>query len=236
MKTPSAKSSGKLTSPKRCEDQKRQDRARITELYLKGFTQKQISEILNSERKPEQSLTQQQISYDLGVIRKEWLKSTLSNFDELKSRELAKIDAAESAAWMAWERSCEEKVSRINKRTNDPGGINVDSDGVDSSSAATKIEKTVKREHQVGDPRFLDTVAKCRDQRCKLLGLYAPTQVNSNTNLSGEFAVAMPTAAEARNEFMERLAGLGNEAEKIDKILSETLDGGFQIKNCGVKK
>jgi len=80
------------------------------------------------------------------------------------SRELAKIDGLEAAAWQAWERSCGDSETLhtgvLTGRTDKDGSALPD---------VKKSWKTVKG--QSGDARFLDIVHTCIAQRCKLLGL-----------------------------------------------------------------
>ncbi len=46
--------------------------------------------------------TQPQICYDLKIIRKRWMESSVSDFNQRKAEELAKIDNVEREAWVAW--------------------------------------------------------------------------------------------------------------------------------------
>src|SRR6516225_7808708 len=100
-------------------------------------------------------LTQQQICYDLKEIRRRWRESGLVDYNEMKSRELERIDVIEQHAWAAWERSCrdkEEHTAEVTERGN-----------------RTKMRKN----GQAGDPRFLERIGWCVEQRCKIFGLYA---------------------------------------------------------------
>ncbi len=82
--------------PKRNKEQQARDRAEIARLYLSGTLQVNIA--------AEIGVSQQQISYDLKIIRQQWLDSALRDFDEARSRELAKIDNLEITYWQAWQR------------------------------------------------------------------------------------------------------------------------------------
>lgn len=130
-------------------------RQQVAARYLRGEYQSQIAYDLG--------LTQAQISLDLKAIRAEWLKSSLRDFDALKSEQLAKIDAAEAEAWAAWERSKIVREITVTEAT----------DGALPSRKAT-----MRKEAQVGDPRFLERILKCVEQRCALLGLNAPQKLD----------------------------------------------------------
>jgi hypothetical protein len=68
----------------RSKFQRKADYERITALYLRGWRQADIA--------TELGLTQQQISYDLSVVQKQWQESTTMNLDEAKQKELSRID------------------------------------------------------------------------------------------------------------------------------------------------
>lgn len=123
-------------------------RSRVAARYLRGETQWQIARAFEVD--------QATISRDLAAIRKEWRASAVRDMDEIKARELAKIDEAEAQAWRAWTKSQENaEVLRARVRGN--------------TSETEKVSKG-----QAGDPRFLDLVLKCVEKRCLILGVYAP--------------------------------------------------------------
>jgi len=142
----------------RARTQIERDRRRISELYLKGWLQAEIAKELH--------LSQPTVSNDLKAIQKEWLKSTLQDFDKLKARELAKIDNLELVYWEAWERSKDNKKSKTIKLNPRRGQIRATNEDI------TEIK--TKDEDLIGDPRFLSGVQWCIDRRCKLLGIDAP--------------------------------------------------------------
>src|SRR5438552_3830544 len=73
-------------------------RQEIARKYLMGIPQNEIA--------AEMGVTQQQISYDLSVIRREWREAAIADINELIDRELARVGLLESEAWGGWERSC----------------------------------------------------------------------------------------------------------------------------------
>ena len=76
-------------------------RKRISDLYLQGRSQWQIAQELG--------INQGNVSRHLEVLRGEWRESNSLNIDALQQRELAKIDLIETEAWLAWQRSKENK-------------------------------------------------------------------------------------------------------------------------------
>lgn len=106
----------------------------------------------------EATLTQQQISYDLGVLRKAWVAEAQIDFSERVAFEIAKIDQLERTYWSAWERSKQDKtVTSVDK--------------TDAKTASVKASK--KTEARDGNPVWLEGVQRCIELRCKLLGLNA---------------------------------------------------------------
>jgi hypothetical protein len=149
-----------------------QRRQQVAALYLSGKYQSEIARLVG--------VSQQQISHDLKTVQREWLASSIRNFDALKAEQLAKIDEAERAYWAAWHRSCQPcEVTTTKEVTGD----------------VPRTETTSRREHPVGDPRFLDGVMKCIHQRCDILGLSTATEAAKavSTGLAALLAQAKGT-------------------------------------------
>jgi hypothetical protein len=121
-------------------------RKNVAARYVRGATQWEIARAFEVDQKT--------ISNDLAAIRKEWLAGAVRDMDEIKARELAKIDACEAEAWKAWTKSQENaEILRARMRGQE--------------SQTEKVSKG-----QAGDPRFLDVVLKCVEKRCQILGVY----------------------------------------------------------------
>ena len=132
-----------------------QRRARITKFYLQGWPQSAIASELG--------ISQSTVSEDVRYVRRQWERSAIRNFDELRTRELQKLDYVEREAWSAWERS--QKPAQAATVSGEGNG--------------QQTRKSVK--NQVGDPRYLDQIAKCIVQRRAITGLDAPLQVADAT-------------------------------------------------------
>lgn len=146
---------------RRTDAQLTRDRAQVSNLYLKGYTQMEIVERLDAERDYE--ITRAKVRNDLRQIRKRWEESALRDFHAARAEQLAKLDKLERHYWEAWEESqqAEEKVSRKTEPSEDG-----DMQAV-----------YVKQEHEeslTGNPAFLRGIERVIDKRCELLGLDAP--------------------------------------------------------------
>lgn len=150
----------------------------ITERYLKGDTQQQIADQLG--------LTRQQIGYDIKDILARWEEKAIRNVDALKNKELDRINILEREYWKAWERSQEDKVTHQSVRKHKAAelGDGKDDDGEPTeivNPASVEVTDTESIAYQVGNPTFLSGVQWCISERCKLLGIYAPTKTEAIT-------------------------------------------------------
>ena len=115
------------------------------------------------------------------------------NLDQVKVIELVKIDAIERQAWEGWFRSVGKVTTTTTRQIVREGAIPVE-------------EVSTKVEHKAGDSSFLRIGLQCVEQRCKLLGLYAPARVEAaNRDLHFDFSGANP---EQLHRLEERLAKL----------------------------
>ncbi len=83
-----------MAAKKRTKKQRERDLATVASYYCQGLYQYQIAEKMG--------LSQSQICYDLKVLHKRWMESSVSDFNQRKAEELAKIDNVEKEAWVAW--------------------------------------------------------------------------------------------------------------------------------------
>lgn len=146
-----------MAERKRSKFEREQNLERTTSLYLRGWRQVDIATELN--------LSREQVKYDLKDIQARWRETTTINLDEAKQRELARIDELEREYWVAWERSKGEKTKQ-RQETN----------GKDSTGKPKIVKATMEKDQMLGNPAFLTGVQWCISERCKLLGIYAPTK------------------------------------------------------------
>lgn len=137
-------------------------RARVADLYREGYHQYEIARAVG--------VSEPQITSDLKAIRAQWLESSVRNFDEAKSEELAKIDQLERTYWQAWHKSAKDYTKQSVKTKN-----NIAQGG---KLIPVTNEEERKEIITFGDPRFLSGVMDCIKKRCEILGLNAPTKAD----------------------------------------------------------
>jgi predicted transcriptional regulator len=147
------------TAHKRTPFEIARDRLVITELYCQGIPQHEIADRLG--------VSQPQISYDVKAIQADWAAKRDRLLDAHKAEQLAKIDVMEREYYAEYFRS-KQPFSRTVKYAESAK----DKDGPQATRAV------VTTEERLGDPRYLAGVAWCIEQRCKILGLYAPEKID----------------------------------------------------------
>lgn len=143
-----------MAENKRTPDQVERDRVEIAKRVLRGELQADIARDLG--------VSQQQVSYDLKIIRQRWKQAQLESMDARIAQTLAEINMVKQEAWKGWDSSRQVKETT----THEEGG------GGDKGA----WEKTsVKREVTSGNPAFLGQILECIKQRSILQGL--PTEL-----------------------------------------------------------
>jgi hypothetical protein len=118
-------------------------RQRVAAGYLAGQSQDAIAAA--------EGVHKSQVTRDLVAIRKDWRAAACRDYDTKLAEELARLARIEAEAWAGWEQSKQDAETRY-----------------------AGSDKTWKRtEGQAGDPRFLERLCWCVEQRLKLLGAYA---------------------------------------------------------------
>lgn len=163
-----------MAAPKRSKIQQLRDRATITELYLKGWSQVRIGEFLE--------LNQSNVSRELKKIKVVWKAETFRDYDLHIKEELHRLAMVESEYWDGWQRSQVVKEQTMQERMNE---------AVETSKA--KVQR--RTETRVGDPRFLEGILKIVQERGKLLDLY-PSHSDHSETISSSASGLSPDAVQ----------------------------------------
>lgn len=152
---------------RRTPEQRENDLVFCTDLFLRGYSYRQIADVLN-QRNAKMGLDYaivppMRVYKDLKQLLINWKREHEENIDLYITKELSKLDKIEAELWDAWERSKKRIVSKIRQ-----SGL-----------------KTERSETFAGNPRYLDLVLSVQQRRAKLLGLDAPVKVDlPNVNVS----------------------------------------------------
>lgn len=138
----------------RSKAQREADLVTLASLYLQGYQQAEIGKELG--------ISQAQVSKDLAIVYSRWRESSIIDFDAAKQRELERIDEVERAYWQAWRDS--RRDSKKTKKLAIRAG------------AGETIRGEEANETRSGNPEYLKGVQWCIEQRCKILGINAPTK------------------------------------------------------------
>jgi hypothetical protein len=191
------------------QDERRQ---LVVRLYLQGLTMREVADKLGT--------TAPTVCKDIAVIRAQWKESALRDYNELLNRELARIDAVESAAWHAWDLSLRERQTIQEEAENQPADEQAEDSQKKKSPPKHSLEwirrklKT-RREGQSGNPSYLQIVLECVEKRSKLLGLDEVKQaagVEGTALTPDQEAVVMDATIPAGPD-LESNAPNGEEAE-----------------------
>ncbi len=184
---------------KRTELEHELDLLKTAELYVKGWRQDQIADYI-SEHRP-YKLSSSAISLDIKILHERWVHAQLINMDEAKARELSKIDKVETAAWEAWEKTLTDDVITESTRIEDNAAA------VRNPKATTYTRGRVNKRTQTGrgDAKYLDIVLKCVNQRCRILGVYAPDKID--VSWRDEALKAGLDPEQVHNELVEQFVG-----------------------------
>ncbi len=145
----------------------------VAQMNLAGMTLREIGEKLG--------VNAATVCRDLEWVREEWRKAAVENIDQARAIELARLNLVERKYWEAWNRSTEDKVTRIEAygTPGAPCGATLRVANHDAERRATLDHDAERRatyrwektETQSGRPSFLEGVLKCIGKRWKLLEL-----------------------------------------------------------------
>ena len=169
-----------MAGPTRTPEQRERDLETTARMYCRGSTMQAIADYLE--------VTRQQIGYDWQVLLTRWRENADASIEDKLAAELEKINQVERTYWDAWERSLKPKDS-TRKQSSKRG-------------EESMILAETRSEQRDGEPRYLEGVRWCIEQRLKIIGGYAPAKVDLTTRI--EPALEDVSAANAELETWER--------------------------------
>lgn len=178
------------------------DRARVAALCLEKRSIDEMARELGINRKT--------VMGDLKWVEQRWLEASDRLTSTRKAEELARIDRIELLAWEGYYRSI--KTRELTKTVLEREG-----------DRTTKTKAETRREDLVGDPKWLDRIAWCVEQRAKILGLYAPAK--SEGKFEHEHHHTVQT--EFDREFARLVERVNGQGEGLSPGADEKLPRGF---------
>jgi hypothetical protein len=108
--------------PRRTELECTHDRAILANIKLRnpGATAAELAELLYDEAGTR--LAPRTINDELKIIKKTWIASMVGDYNQLKSKELARLDVLEQEAWDAWNQSKSDFVREVIEHARRRGG------------------------------------------------------------------------------------------------------------------
>ncbi len=153
----------------------------ISELFTKGKSFREIASEVNQLHG--RKITHVTVFNEVKHLLADWKKDREQLIDYHKTIELEKINRLEKTYWDAWERSIAGVKKSDVKKKGSPSTVDI-------------VEKRDVEQTGLGDPRYLDGVQWCIEQRCKILGINAPTKHDFQGNLFLELMKAASSESE----------------------------------------
>jgi transcriptional regulator of heat shock response len=136
----------------------------VSNLLLKGATFSEIRETVLKEHDKDFSIDQ--IKKYRDTCHQIWVNELTANFDEVLSKDLARIDYQERVLWEALEESKKGKRRIHTERTNSSG---------EAKSVTFSSENESEDVELSGiDMKIFEKIMELNKERRKLLGIYAP--------------------------------------------------------------
>lgn len=167
---PRYKANQRVKGGKRTVEQREADKTFCADLFVKGYTYRQIADKLNEANREnglEYTVTFKTVFNDINAVLAEWKKQQFTDISNYMQLELKKLDKIEIELWTAWENSKGSKRKTKIKNGTINNGIATGGELAERSLETTN-----------GDPRYLDLLLKVQERRAKLLGYNAPMRVN----------------------------------------------------------
>lgn len=177
---------------KRNKAQKAQDAMLISELSIKGRSQREIAAELNALPDRTYTLSYTQIGTDLKAVREEWKREAVAMQDASKAQILRTLNRQESELWKQWEKSCQDATKRSL----------VEEDAIKAEAMAAAAQpvkrgpgrprlRRVESQSQTGDPSIMRLILDIQREKAKILAIYDPMKVE----LTGANGAPMATTS-----------------------------------------
>lgn len=142
----------------------------VARLDRRGYNQFQIADLLG--------VTQQQVSYDLKAIRKQYAEATIATRAEYVAEKIEQLREVEREAWAAWDRSKEnhERTTETTEKVEQP--VAAPSASTETTlgpeGGGNRLKTIIMKEGRLPESAYLQTIIACHKEEAALRGLYPP--------------------------------------------------------------
>ena len=158
---------------------------------------------------------------DVLYMRGQWKAEAQKSIDIVMQEEIAKLDALEDEAWVAWERSKQKKITTTARTSS-----------VDSPTATTvTADKSTSVREGDGDPRFMAVILDCQKRRAAMRGMDAPTKIEQLNRQDGEVKIKHDLSGlsdaeiEAGLALSKKIHGIGSTEKAASSPAKESASG-----------
>jgi len=171
---------------RRSKPERQQDLVLIAEMYVKNNSVRFIAEHINKVRGYRVSF--QTVANDIQDILKEWSEKKEGMISNHVAIELEKSLIRERKLWEAWEKSeSTQKKTHIKKKGK-------------SKDNPDQIEMNRSEEDGLGYYKFMELMQREADFRCKLLGSFAPKEIENTIKSDGAVIILPSNGRDNTNE------------------------------------
>ena len=121
-------------------------------------------------------------------LDREWRTEYLDDLLKHKAAELAAINRREAYCWEQLYRSTE--IRRQDQQFTDAEGESTVTTTLAGRAGLNKRGQATNMQLEVADPRWMDQIARCSEQRCRLLGLNEEVELKISLNYFDKFSPA----------------------------------------------
>lgn len=161
---------------KRTKEQQEHDIAFCSDLFLRGYTYRQIAIELNKHLEAKEmgyTIAHTMVYYDIQQALIEWKRERFDNIDDYITQEIKKLDKMEFELWEAWESSKTGKERIKSRNSKKPNKVDAQVNEPDYYGYTENATETSS-----GNPQFLNLLLNVQMRRAKLLGYDAPIKVD----------------------------------------------------------
>lgn len=149
------------------------DLAEVSRLRLEGFTIDQIVEKTGRSRST--------VERDWQRVKKRWRREQVETVGMIVETSLEKIALVERNAFTQFNRSVTDTTEKSLRKTTKPLVARTDGGDTVQVGTAEETSQEVKSKAQFGNPKYLEIILRCVEQRMRTAGMEPPTKIQVDT-------------------------------------------------------